>query len=105
MASQVWENPAVKWVMSLAQMLLFTFLCWLGGNIVTSVKSFSDKLDGVVKSIADIATKQVMQERDQAALVQRVQKGEAKTEALEQQVLRLGLKVEQLERESPHGRK
>jgi hypothetical protein len=95
----------VKWVMSAAQVLLISSLCWLGSNIGSSVTAFSTKLDAVAKSIADIAAKQVMYERDQAALTQRVAKVEGKAETLEQQVLRIGFQVEQLERERTNGRK
>jgi|SRR5690349_6181748 ubiquinone biosynthesis protein UbiJ len=104
MASQVWENPVVKWVLSASQVLFITFICWLGSNIGSSVTAFSNKLDKVAQSIADIAARQVMQERDTLALTQRAGKLEGKVETLEQQVVRLGFKVEQLERESPHGR-
>lgn len=90
--------------MDVAQLLFITFICWLGSNIGSSVTAFSNKLDQVVNSIAEIAAKQAMADRDMAALTQRVGKLEGKTETLEQSLLRLGFKVEQLERESPHGR-
>lgn len=104
MTSQVWENPVVKWVMGCSQVLFTAFIIWLGSNIITSVTSFSNKLDGVVKSIADIAAKQALQDRDVVALTQRVGRLEGKNETLEQLVARLGFKVEQLERESGNGR-
>ncbi|MBV4524317.1 hypothetical protein KVG88_30045 [Pseudomonas sp. SWRI74] len=104
MASQVWENPVVKWVMNASQVLFITFICWLGSNIGSSVTAFSNKLDKVALSIAEIAAKQALADRDVAALTQRVGKLESKNETLEQLVARLGFKVEQLERESPHGR-
>lgn len=104
MTSQVFEKPAVKWVMNLAQMLCFTVLCWLGSNIGSSVTAFSTKLDGVAKSIGEIAAKQTLTDRDVASLTQRVGKLEDKTETLEQLTARLGFKVEQLERERGNGR-
>lgn len=104
MTSQVLEKPAVKWVMNLAQMLCFTVLCWLGSNIGSSVTAFSTKLDGVAKSIGEIAAKQTMTDRDVAALTLRAGKQEDKIEGLVQQVVRLGFKVEQLEREHSNGR-
>lgn len=104
MSSQIWENPVVKWVMSASQVLFITFICWLGSNIGSSVTAFSDKLDKVVTSIADIAAKQALADRDVAALTQRMAKLEGKSETLEQLVARLGFKVEQLERERGNGR-
>lgn len=102
--TQVLERPVVKWVMSTAQVLFISFICWLGSNIGSSVTAFSSKLDGVAKSIADIAAKQVLQERDVSALTQRVGKIEGSVESLERQVTRLGFQVEQLERERGNGR-
>lgn len=104
MTSQVWERPAVKWVMNLVQMLFFTVLCWLGSNIGSSVTAFSNKLDKVATAIAEMAAKQTMTDRDVAALTLRVGKLEDKNETLVQQAARLGFKVEQLEREQGNGR-
>lgn len=104
MATQAWENPAVKWVMNAAQVLFISFICWLGSNIGSSVTAFSDKLDKVATSIAEIAAKQAVQERDAAALALRVGKVEGKTESLEQRVSRIGFQVEQLEKERTRGR-
>lgn len=102
--SQVLERPAVRWVMNVAQTVAIAFICWLGQGVASSVTSFSDKLDGVVKSIAEIAAKQVMQQRDAEVLEQRVSKLEGKNETLEQKVARIVFVLEQQEKERPHGR-
>lgn len=102
--SQVLERPAVKWVMSVAQALCIAFIIWGCQSVASSVTSFSNKLDGVVKSIADFASMLEMQRRDTKALDQRVTRLESKTEALEQKVSRMTFQVEQLEKESGHGR-
>ncbi|WP_426237440.1 hypothetical protein [Pseudomonas sp. TWP3-2] len=108
MTSQVSQSPVMKAVMNGLQVLFITFICWLGNNISSSVKGsvtdFSNKLDGVVKSIGEIAAKQTMTDRDVAALTLRVGKLEDKNETLVQQAARLGFKVEQLEREQGNGR-
>jgi len=108
MTSQVSQSPVMKAVMNAVQVLAITFICWLGSNISSSVKGsvtdFSNKLDGVVKSIGEIAARQTLTDRDVAALMQRVGKLEDKNEVLEQSTARLGFKVEQLERERGNGR-
>lgn len=104
MAAQAWEHPVVKWVMGVAQVAFISFICWVGNNIGSSVTAFSGKLDRVASSIAEIAAKQVMQERDAAALQQRVGKVEGKAEVLEKTVDRMTFRIEQLEKESSHGR-
>lgn len=90
--------------MGVAQALCVAFIMWIGQSITTSVTSFSTKLDGVVKSIADIAAAQVVQQRDTAALELRVNKVEEKTETLEQKMARFGFQLEQLEKGERHGR-
>lgn len=102
--SKALERPGAKWVMGVAQALCIAFIMWASQSITTSVTNFSAKLDGVVKSIADIAAVQVQQQRDTAALEQRVSKIEGKTESLEQRVTRMSFQVEQLEKVGGHGR-
>ncbi|QLG96720.1 hypothetical protein HZF02_32910 (plasmid) [Pseudomonas yamanorum] len=102
--STIWENPAVKWVANVAQVLFITFICWLGSNIGSSVTAFSTKLDDVLSSIAKIAAAQAMQERDMRAFDQRLIRGEGKIESLEQRVTRMSFQVEQMEKEKTHGR-
>ncbi len=94
----------MKWVMGVAQALCIAFIMWVGQSITTSVTNFSAKLDGVVKSIADIAAAQVQQQRDTVVLEQRVSKVESKADALEQRVTRIIFQVEQLEKDGGHGR-
>jgi len=102
--STILESPAVKWVANVVQVLFITFLCWLGSNIGSSVKSFSTKLDDVMTSIGKIAGEQAMQARDLRSLDQRVGRIEGKTESLEQRVIRISFQVEQLEKDKTRGR-
>lgn len=101
---QAQQHPAVKWVLGASQTLGVAFICWLGSNIGSSVTAFSNKLDGVVTSIAAIAQKQILQEREVAETSQRVTRLEDKVEKLESRTSRMGFVLEQLEKERGHGR-
>lgn len=101
---QAQQHPAVKWVLGASQTLGVAFICWLVSNIGSSVTAFSTKLDGVATSIAAIAQKQVLQEREAAQTAQRVSRVEGKLETLEQRTTRLTFVVEQLEKENGRGR-
>lgn len=100
----VWDHPIMKRVMNGAQMLTVALLCWVGSGVGTAVKGFSDKLDGIVSSIATIAQEQMLQKRENMDLAQRVTKLEARDESQEQRLIRLGVQVEQLLRNPPNGR-
>lgn len=98
------DNPVLKWIMGAVQVLFVTFLTWIGGNIATSIREFSGKLDGLVTSIAAITLEQQLQKRDVQEYVKRLTKVESSIETLEKRLERQAFQLERLEGDRKGGR-
>lgn len=97
------DNPLMKSAVGALQVLFTTFLCWIGGNIATSIKDFSNKLDGVVASIATVTLEQQMQKRDVQEYAKQLAQVQTTLTTLEKRVDRMGYVVDQIEQGRPKG--
>lgn len=91
------DNPYMKSAVGALQVLFTTFLCWIGGNIATSIKDFSTKLDGVVTSMAAVSLELQMQKRDVQEYAKQLSQLQSTVGSLEKRVDRIGYMTEVLD--------